>query len=40
MKMKRVVDDITLGTDDEGDDFDDADFQLLDEVIKCKEFIV
>ena len=26
MKMKSVVDDITLGTDDEGDDFDDADF--------------
>ena len=26
MKMKHVVDDIILGTDDEGDDFDDADF--------------
>ena len=26
MKMKHVVDDITLGTDNDGDDFDDADF--------------
>ena len=26
MKMKSVVDDIILGTDDEGDNFDDADF--------------
>ena len=40
MKMKQVVDDIILGTDDEGDNFDDVDFQLLDDLLKYKEFIV